>query len=123
MKEVFRVLKRGGTFISEDVSEDDCQELKDVFCRGQGYNEEPLYNKIMKDILDAGFSEIKFLKFEEIEYYNTVDDLKFLLHNTPILGGFDEEKDNEKLNEYINKFTTSKGIKLIRKLYAFTIKK
>lgn len=123
MQEVFRVLKKGGVFISEDVSKDDCQELKDIFCRGQGYNEPPLYKEVMNESLNAGFSEIKFLKFEEIEYYNTIDDLKFLLHNTPILGGFDEEKDNEKLNEYINQFSTEKGIKLIRKLYAFTLTK
>lgn len=123
MSEVFRVLKKGGVFVSEDVSCDDCQELKDIFKRGQGYNQEPLYKQVMKECLDAGFSKIEFLKFEEIEYYKTEDDLKFLLHNTPILNGFDEQTDNAKLQEYIKKYSTQKGIRLNRRLYAFTIKK
>jgi len=97
MKEVFRVLKKGGVFISEDYSEDDCQELKDLFKRGQDYNKEPLYKKVMNECLDAGFSEIKFLKFEEIEYYKTIDDLKYLLTHTPILDYYDEKQDDKTL--------------------------
>ena len=123
MKEVFRVLKAGGIFVSEDISFNDCQELKDIFNRGQDYNEPPLYKKIMNDCLEAGFSEIKFIKFEEIEYYKSIDDLKYLLHNTPILNGFDEKKDNVNLQKYIDKFSTKKGIRLNRRLYAFTLKK
>lgn len=123
MKEVFRVLKKGGIFISEDIAKKDCQELKDMFKRGQGYNDEPLSNHVMKDCIDAGFDEIKFLRSEEIEYYKTVDDLKFLLENTPILNGFNEEKDNNTLQEYVDKFSTKKGIKLIRRLYVFVLRK
>lgn len=123
MKEVFRILKEGGIFISEDYSEDDCREIKDLFKRGQGYNQKPLYYKIMKEILDAGFTEIKYLKFEEIEFYKTTDDLKYLLTHTPILDYFNEKQDEEMLKAYIDKFSTSKGIKLNRRLYAFTIKK
>lgn len=123
MKEVFRVLKKGGVFISEDYSEDDCQELKDLFKRGQDYNKDPLYKKVMNESLDAGFSEIKFLKFEEIEYYKTINDLKYLLTHTPILDYYDEKQDDKILRKYLNKFSTSKGIRLNRRLYAFTIKK
>lgn len=123
MREVYRVLKKGGVFVSEDVSNDDCQELKYLFNRGQDYGKTPLYYKIMNDILDAGFNEIKYLKFEEIEYYKTINDLKYLLTHTPILDYYDEKQDDKTLKKYIDKFTTSKGIKLNRKLYAFTIKK
>ena len=123
MKEVFRVLKKGGVFISDDVSENDCQELKDVFKRGQGYKNEPYYKKVMNQSLDAGFSEIKFLKHEEIEYYKTVEDFKYLLTHTPILNTYEDETDNEILKQYLEKFTTKQGIQLNRRLYAFTIKK
>lgn len=123
MNEVFRVLKKNGIFISEDVSADDCQELKDLFGRGQNYNQTPLYKQVLNECIDAGFEEIKLIRFEEIEYYKTPSDLLFLLSNTPILGGFDEEKDMELFNKYIQTHTTKKGIKLNRKLYAFILQK
>lgn len=123
MYEVYRVLKSGGIFISEDVSSDDCQELKEIFKRGQGYKSEPLYKSVFNECVDAGFKEIKLIKLEETEYYKTIDDLKYLLNFTPILNGFDEEKDMLKLNEYVSKNLSSKGIKLNRKLYAFILKK
>lgn len=123
MKEVYRVLKKGGIFISEDISNDDCQELKEFFNRGQGYNKTPLYKEIMDECLDISFSDIKLIRFEQIEYYKTIDDLKYLLTHTPILDYYDEEVDDKILEKYINKFSTSKGIKLNRRLFAFTIKK
>ena len=123
MKEVFRVLKKGGTFVSEDVSFDDCQELKDLYGRGQDYNAEPLYKKVMAECVEAGYEEIKLIRFEEVEYYKSPADLLFLLSNTPILGGFDEEKDMPLFEEYVKSHTTKKGIELKRKLYAFILKK
>ena len=123
MAEVYRVLKKDGVFLSEDYSCDDCSELKQIFGRGQGYRESPLYKKVMSDCLDAGFSEINFLRFEQIEYYQSADELKFLLSHTPILNGYDDNIDDEKLQEYVNKFTTKKGIMLRRRLYAFELKK
>ncbi len=123
MHEVYRVLKNDGMFISEDVANDDCQELKDMFKRGQEYNKESKYKKVMLDCIDAGFSEVKLIRFEEIEYYKTIEDLKYLLSYTPILNGYDEEKDDFLLNEYVKKHQTNKGIKLIRRLYVFILKK
>ena len=121
MHEVYRVLKDSGKYLSEDYACDDCQELKEMFGRGQDYGDEPLYKAVTQECIEAGFSSIKLFRFEEIEYYKTIDDLKFLLHNTPILGGFDEEKDNEILSKYIEKFSTPRGIRLNRKLYAYEL--
>lgn len=123
MKEVFRVLKPGGVFVSEDYSSYDCLEIKEVFKRGQNYKEEPFYKRVVNECVDTGFSKIEFLRFEEIEYYKSVDDLKYLLQHTPILNGFDEDLDNEKLMEYVNKFSSKKGIRLNRRLHAFVLKK
>lgn len=77
----------------------------------------------MIDCIEAGFSKIKLIRFEEIEFYKSIDDLKYLLSYTPILNGFDEEKDSQLLDVYVEKFKTTKGIKLIRRLYAFVLKK
>lgn len=123
MKEVFRVLKKGGVFLSEDYLETDCQELKDAFKRGQNYNEESKCKSVMIESFDAGFSEIKLLKFDQIEYYKTVEDLKFLLTHTPILTSYGSEKDDEILKQYIDEFLCKKGIRLNRRLYAFVIRK
>ena len=123
MKEVFRVLKKGGVFISEDYSSEDCFEIKQIFNRGQSYKEEPKYKRVVNECLDAGFSEVKLLKFEQIEHYKTIDDLKFLLHHTPIIGGYDEVNDNQTLLEYIKQYSSKKGIQLNRRLYAFMLKK
>ena len=123
MAEVFRVLKKGGKFISEDYATNDCQELKDYFGRGQGYGESPLQNKIVAKCLDVGFAKVQCLQFEEIEYYETEKDLKFLLGMTPILGGYDDEKDNSILQKYIEKFGTEKGIRLNRHLFSLWLEK
>lgn len=123
MAEVYRVLKSGGKFLSEDYASDDCKEIKDMFGRGQDYLDEPLYKSITLDCINAGFTSIKLLKFEEIEYYKTEEDLRFLLENTPILGGYDEEKDGEILAKYIEKYSTPRGIRLNRKLYAYELVK
>ena len=123
MNEVYRVLKKGGVFISEDVSCDDCQELKNLFGRGQCYGDVPHYKKVYEDCLDAGFSEVNFLKFEEIEYYKNVDELKYLLSYTPILNGFDDEIDSKLLGMYVEKNSAEKGIRLNRRLYAFKLVK
>ena len=123
MAEVFRILKKGGKFVSEDYAANDCWELKDYFCRGQNYGTKPLQNQIVVNCLDAGFSKVHCLQFEEIEYYETEDDLKYLLGMTPILGGFDDKKDELILQKYIEKFITKKGIRLNRHLFSLWLEK
>ena len=123
MSEVYRILKKGGIFISEDVDHEDCLELKELFMRGQGYENLKTHNlekqKIMNECVDLKFSNIELKNFCYIEYYSNVDQLKYLLTRTPILDFYDEETDDKILNKYIEQFTTEKGIKLIRRLYAF----
>lgn len=123
IKEVYRILKKGGVFISEDISFNDCQELKEVFNRGQNYLAQPLYSQTIAECVDAGFSEVDFVRFEEIEYYKDIDELKYLLSYTPILNGYDETQDDPTLQNYVKQYTTNKGIKLNRRLYAFKLVK
>ena len=118
MKEVFRILKQGGIFISEDIDKYDCWELKEMFNRGQEFK-----RTILREILDVGFSKIELLNFDEIEYYQSVEDLEFLLRNTPIINGYNKENDYETLKQYVANNTTEQGIKLVRKLFAFKLVK
>lgn len=124
MSEVYRVLKKGGVFISEDIDDLDCIELKDYFKRGQAYgNVDKLKSGIFADALKAGFSDINLKSFEEIEYYKQIEQLEYLLGYTPIIDGYDEEKDRVVLEKYCEDHLTNKGIKLNRRLFAFYIKK
>lgn len=123
-KVIYNSLKFGGYFISQDIDKEDCWELKKLFNRGQSFNKkQSVKQKTMKEILSYNFTKVEILNFEQIEYYKTVDDLIYLLERTPILNYFDREKDLEKLQEYVNKNSTPKGIKLLRKLYAIKILK
>ena len=124
MSEVYRVLKKGGVFISEDIDGDDCIEIKDYFKRGQGYGETSLLKeKIFKESLLAGFSKISLLNFDQREYYLDIDELKYLLERTPIIGGYDENKDYLVLKKYCKDYSTEKGILLKRRLFAYELKK
>ena len=124
MKDAYRILKKGGIFLSEDIDKYDCWELKKIFNRGQEFNDSlPIKKKIFNDALDAGFSKIELLNFEEIEFYNSIEDLEFLLINTPTIDGYDREKDFATLKKYVEANTTEKGIKLVRRLFAYKIVK
>lgn len=124
MSEVFRVLKNGGVFISEDVADDDCLELKKLFGRGQRFGEKvPLEKEIFEECKKAGFSKIELLRFEEHEFYKSRADFEYLLSRTPILNVYDKDVDGKILDEYIRENKTEKGILLKRRLFAFRLQK
>lgn len=124
MQEVYRVLKNGGFFISQDIDKEDCWELKTMFKKGQSFNmKKSVKEKTLSQILKLGFTKIEVLNFTQTEYYKTKEDLIFLLTHTPILNTFEIEKDEEILNNYIQQFSTSRGIQLNRKLYSIKLVK
>lgn len=122
-REVYRLLKKKGYFFTEQIDEDDCLQLKKIFGRGQGYNSEiKLREKIKKEIKDIEFKSVDFYEIIQQEYYETEEDLLFLLNNTPIIPDFGNEKDDFcKFNEYVRNNTTDKGILLERKLFGIKI--
>lgn len=117
--EIYRVMKVQGKFFSEQVDEDDCIELKEMFERGQGYNEKiKLINKTKEEMKKEKFSDVKFFDIIQYEYYETEEDLLFLLNNTPIIPDFGKiEEDIEKFNKYVENNKSDKGILLKRKLF------
>ena len=117
MEEVYRVLKKGGIFISEDIASNDCLELKQVFNRGQNYNEPEYEPTVVNKCLKKGFSTVNFEKFEFNEYYKNISDLEYLLARTPILNTYNSIEDKQTLLKYINNNTLKKGIKLKRRLW------
>lgn len=125
INEVWRLLKEKGLFYSEQVDEDDCKELKELFGRGQGYKvEHKLIDKIKEEISECKFECVEFYDILQEEYYKTEEDLMFLLNNTPIIEKFGKvNNDYEKFNTYVKKNTTEKGILLKRKLFGIKLVK
>ncbi len=124
-KELYRILKKEGTFVSEDISKDDCQELKEMYGRGQGYEDKHCLSQTdLEDYTKLNFSKIQKYDITEIEYYKTKEDLLYLLFHTPIIPHFGKRKtDFEILDHYVALNTTPRGIKLIRKLHGFILEK
>lgn len=114
--ESYRLLKLGGYFVEIKIGEKDCQEIKEVFGRGQNFGQwDNSRIEIDKQRLkDASFEIIFIREFFYNEYYASYGDLDLFLQMVPIFEDFDSKKDKDFLEEYVIKFKTEKGIKLSR---------
>lgn len=133
-RQIYNCLVEKGVLIIEGVDKKDCWEIKELFERGQAYNDEiSISEKDYLDLKEAGFKEIEKVEILENEYYKTEDDLMALLLKTPILDDFSElENENyqhklvvekELFDEYVKRYSTEKGILLKRVLYGIIAKK
>lgn len=114
--ESYRLLKPNGYFIEIDIGEKDCQEIKEIFGRGQGFGEwdNPRIERNRQGLAKAGFKVVYAQEFFYNEYYPTYEDLNLFLQGVPIFEDFDLEKDKKLLKSYAARFKTEKGIKLPR---------
>lgn len=113
-KEIAEVLVKGGTFLTQQVSENDKSNLKEAFGRGQalGTKAGTLKERYMTELREAGFSNIQSYEFNVTEYYQTAEDLIFLLSHTPIIPDFGRtEADFRILQQFIKENQTEKGIR------------
>ena len=134
--QIYEVLKPGGLLLLHGVDKYDCHELKRIFGRGQSYNDStPISIIDYEAILDAGFKDVELVPLHEREYFKNKELFSKFLHKVPILDGFSDddelkekntyidEIEEEKLDEYINRNTYEKGIRLIRRYYGITARK
>ena len=132
-KQIYKTLKTNGLLIIRGVDKLDCWELKRLLGKGQAYKDQKPISLIdYENILDAGFKDVELVPIHIREYFKTKNDLLALLLKTPILTDFSEIKDNEqlteeidlnKLDEYIKRNSSEKGILLIRRYYGITARK
>ncbi|HKC04444.1 MAG TPA: class I SAM-dependent methyltransferase [Patescibacteria group bacterium] len=111
--EVFRVLKMGGYFFTQQVSEGDQMNIKEAYTRGQGYGtpDGTLKNKYLKQMQKLGFSKIEDFDYNSKIIYKTDKDYIFLLRYTPTIPEFGKKKnDLEILNKFIEENKTKRGI-------------
>lgn len=120
-----RLLKSGGCFIGINIGEKDCQEIKQIFGRGQGFGQwntsrlEKDKQELNKSGLEVIFAQDYFCE----EYYASYGDLDLFLQGVPIFEDFDSEKDRKYLEEYVAKFKSGKGIKFPRHRIVIIAKK
>ena len=133
-KQIHDCLVPGGTVIIRGVDQKDCWEIKELFGRGQGYNDQiAISEKDYLDLKEAGFKNIEKVEILKNEYYETEDDLMALLLKTPILYDFSEIKNEEfkhraiiekdLFDKYVRRYKTEDGILLKRVLYGIVAKK
>jgi len=111
--EVFRVLKKGGYFFTQQVSEGDQSNIKNAFGRGQSYGikDGTLRNKYLKELKALGFKKIQTFDYNSKVIYRTDKDYIFLLRYTPTIPEFGKKKgDLEILKRFIKENKTDKGI-------------
>jgi len=111
--EVFRVLKTGGYFFTQQVSEGDQMNIKRAFGRGQIYGtlDGTLKNKYLKQLKASGFKKISSYDYNSKVIYKTDKDYIFLLRYTPTIPEFGKKKEDfEILRKFIKGNKTDKGI-------------
>lgn len=120
-----RLLKPGGYFIGINIGEKDCQAIKEIFGRGQGYKEwdTSRLEKDKRKLQDSGLEVVFAKDYFCDEYYKSYEDLDLFLQGVPIFEDFDTEKDRKLLEEYVAKFDTEKGIKFPRHRVVIVAKK
>lgn len=113
MKEVHRLLKPGGIFITQQVHERDKQNLKDVFNRGQNFDNptDEYLNKLVKEANEIGFSEIESQKSSIDYFFNSRNHLVDFLTYTPVIPDFNSEEEMPIVDNFIDQNSQDEGIR------------
>ncbi len=110
-REAYRVLRKGGELLAQEIGERDKRNWAECFGRGQMY---PANVKVVvelkKRLSNANFTAINIDEFEANEYFATIQDVLMRLENSPIIPDFDREIDDHYVKEIAKRFTTTNGI-------------
>lgn len=112
--EAARVLTRDGVFLTQQVSEGDKRNIKQAFGRGQhdAAEQGTLQKQNEAALREAGFADIQSFVYDAAVYYESVEDLMFLLTHTPIVPGFgDHPNDLDILRAFVEQNQTERGIR------------
>ncbi|MCQ6563026.1 class I SAM-dependent methyltransferase [Paenibacillus mendelii] len=124
--EVAKVLAQDGVFLTQQVGEKDKLNVKEAFGRGQAWEAEEgaLTSQYVTELREAGFTDIRTFHYNAAEYYETAEDLLFLLKHTPIIPEFGQrEADFPILHQFIQDYTEDKGIRTNSERYMIIAKK
>ena len=112
IREVYRVLTKGGHVMVQGIGESDKQNWVQVFGRGQVYPAIAEFHPELNEMLtNVGFKDASVEEFEANEYFASVQDVLLRLEDSPIVPDFDRELDKHHIQELVKQFTTPKGIR------------
>ena len=110
LRESQRVLKRGGILMEITIGERDKENLTQIFGRGQMVGSERVIVLKERTLRQAGFKNVEIKEYIGTEIFPTIRDLTIRLKNSPIIPGFDAEKDGQHLKTIEETCKSSKGI-------------
>jgi len=123
-KENYRLLRRGGIFMTQQVGKGDKKNIVDFFgYKNRNSEDETSLDKYTQKLKAAGFLKIKSYEYDAIEHYQSLKDLAYLLMHAPIINDFGKKGDLEKLEEFAKLNMTEKGIKTNSKRYMIIAQK
>lgn len=115
-REFQRLLKPGGVFLLVHIGDQDALALKQVFGRGQGYDQLGIswleQSRSFQE--EAGVHVLYAEEFLYDEYYPSYADLETFLQGVPIFEDFDPVADQALLQQYVDQASAPKGIQLVR---------
>ena len=134
-KQIYKCLKKGGYLLIRGVDKYDCWNLKLLFGKGQGINDnKPISIVDYENVLNACFNDVELVPIHERDYYKNKELFIEFLKKVPIIDDFSEEIDDNKdyysdnldeniLDEYIKDNTYNGKIRLLRRYYGITARK
>jgi len=112
LPEAYRVLKKNGLVITQQIYESDKKNLKEAFGRGQdwGVNPGTRLERYKQEALDQGFEIIDEMVSDQPYIFPSKQELLEYLKFTPTIYDFNEESDALLLDGFIRENQTSEGI-------------
>ncbi len=110
LREAHRVLKRSGTLMEITIGERDKENLTQVFGRGQMLGSQRVIALKERLLRQAGFKNLEIKEYTATEIFPTIRDLTIRLKDSPIIPGFDAERDKQYLEKIEKTCKSSKGI-------------
>lgn len=111
LSEIYRVLRRKGTFMEITIGERDKKNIVRIFGRGQmlGVKGEVCTNK-RRMLESVGFKRVVARDYVGTEIFKGMSDLMVRLQSAPIIPNFDPRKDSRHLARVRKELMTDRGI-------------
>ena len=117
LADVHRILKKGGYFIEYGLGPDSDREIVEFFpdrCEEESFffPEDPnnWKKEVTEKINELAFCNIKIEDYKCKDYYKDKEEIMDLIEMVPLLKDFNREKDSEKINKLVKKYTEEQGI-------------